>query len=294
MKPIKPPTTYNVQLRKIRNRGCLIDDANFARRVLRRVNYYRFSAYFIPFLDENNPDKYVSGTNFRQVYAIYEFDRKLRNIVFSTIEEIELSLRSHIAYFFSHKYGSLGYMDANNFSSLHDAEKFERKLQSNIQRNAGKPFVQHHINEYDGQFPLWSIIELFTCGELSKFYSDMKTEDKKSFVATFCKFHYSNFESWLLCLTDLRNNCAHYSRLYYSLFPAVPRSPQEYNGTLRRDVYSYVMVLNFLQRNRRSWNNSFMPDLKSLIEEYNEYITLPAIGFPDNWEASLRKEYMNK
>ena len=60
--------------------------------VLKAVSYYRLSAYFLPF--KNNDDTYVKGTNFEQVFDIYEFDRKLRRIIFSAIEEIEVFTRA--------------------------------------------------------------------------------------------------------------------------------------------------------------------------------------------------------
>lgn len=292
MKSIKPPTTYNQQLKKLQEHNCSIDDPDFARRVLKRINYYRFSAYLIPFKSNTDPEKYRDGTNFRQVYQIYEFDRKLRSLIFSTIEEIELSLRAHISYYFSHKYGALGYLDVSNLSKRHNQQNFEDKLKKYIYKNRKQPFVAHHIQEYNSQFPLWVIVELFTLGDLSMFYSDMHVADKKDFTDSFCKFHHASFESWLLCITHLRNYCAHYARLYYNLFPALPKTPKEYDVTLGRDLFSYLIVLNFLQRNRRSWHNSFFLPLKALIEEYKEDISLAAMGFPNDWDQRLTAEYM--
>jgi abortive infection bacteriophage resistance protein len=78
--------------------------------------------------------------------------------------------------------------------------------------------VKHHIENYDGQFPLWVICELFTFGMISYFYNDLTTEDKKKFVGA----EYKEMVSWLRCCTDLRNICAHYVRLYYRIFSAMP------------------------------------------------------------------------
>lgn len=44
-------------------------------------------------------------------------------------------------------------------------------------------FVKFHIDNYDNQFPLWVISELFTFGTLSYFCNDLTTADKKAFVS---------------------------------------------------------------------------------------------------------------
>ena len=46
--------------------------------------------------------------------------------------------------------------------------------------NKHLPFVKHHIEKYDGKFPIWVAVELFSFGQLSYLYSIMKSKDKKS------------------------------------------------------------------------------------------------------------------
>jgi len=72
---IKPPTTYKQQIEKLRSRGCIIDDEAYAIDILAKVNYYRLTAYFLPFKKQDN--SYREGTNINSIYNIYEFDRKL-------------------------------------------------------------------------------------------------------------------------------------------------------------------------------------------------------------------------
>ena len=57
--PIKNPTTYKQQLDKLKLRGCITKNDAFCMSVLKAVNYYRLSAYFLPF--KNNDDTYVKG-----------------------------------------------------------------------------------------------------------------------------------------------------------------------------------------------------------------------------------------
>ena len=114
---VKPPTTYQDQVEKLRSRGCIIDDEDEAIQILSRVNYYRLTAYFLPF--KRPDDSYIQGINFKMVYRIYEFDRKIRHIIFSAIEEIEICVRSVFAYYHAHTFGALGYLNHSNYQLIH-------------------------------------------------------------------------------------------------------------------------------------------------------------------------------
>ena len=283
---IKKPATFQEQLQKLKDRGCIIEDESFAMEVLKNINYYRLSAYFIPFKKDEN--SYYEGTTFENVYHIYEFDRHLRSILFPTIEEIEILLRTQISYYFSHKYGSLGYLDPNNFNPKHDVAAFDKHCTDMIDQNKNKPFVQHHIKEYNSKFPLWVLVELMSLGELSFFYSDMLSVDRKAIAKDVFGTYENNVSSWLVCLTNLRNCCAHYSRLYYTLFSAQPRTPNGLNP-LGKKLYDYLLVVKFLYPNADKWNSGFYAKLNELLGEYDEYVDLECMGFPEDWKTQLKK-----
>lgn len=97
---LKSPATYQEQIDKLKSHNCIITDEDFCAGVLMRVSYYRLSAYFLPF---RMPDgKYRDETHFEAVYSLYEFDRKLRNILFPAIEETEVFLRNRFSYYHTH------------------------------------------------------------------------------------------------------------------------------------------------------------------------------------------------
>lgn len=282
---VKEPKSFEYQLNKLVERGCIVADKNHALMVIKQVNYYRLTAYFLPF---KNPDgTYKEGTTFNNVFRIYEFDRKLRTLLFSIVEEIELMLRTQLSYYYSHKYGALGYLDPLNFNARHNHERFTEHIKKSISNNQKQPFVKHHIDKYNGLFPAWVIVELFTMGELSLFYSDMILADKKIIAKELFNSTASNVSSWLRCLTDLRNYCAHYSRLYYSTFPAIPPTPKGFSYTLSKRIFDYILVLKFLYFDPVKWNNIYIPKISLLIEEYSDCINLTHIGFPDNWTSVL-------
>jgi abortive infection bacteriophage resistance protein len=146
------------------------------------------------------------------------------------------------------------------------------------------------MEKYGGEFPIWVIVELFSMGELSRFYSDMSKADKKNISAQY-KTSDKNLSSWLICLTNLRNYCAHYSRLYYNVFATRPATPTDFPYTLRRRIFDYMLILKFLYCSDEKWKSSFVPRLQALLDEYQEHVQLRHLGFPINWLELLEKLY---
>ena len=103
--------------------------------------------------------------------------------------------------------------------------------------------VKHHKEHYGGKFPIWVVVELFTIGQLSFFYSDMIRADKKAIAKELYGTTDKNVESWIKCLTDLRNFCAHYSRLYNANLVSIPATPDGFSYRLKRKVFDYIIVL---------------------------------------------------
>lgn len=90
--------------------------------------------------------------------------------------------------------------------------------------------------------------------------------------------------SWLLCFTNIRNYCAHYSRLYYNKFGTIPATPKDYPYKLKDRIFDYILVLKFLYPDANKWNIHFLIGLDNLIKEYDEVIDLYHLGFPKNWK----------
>ncbi|MDR1452725.1 MAG: Abi family protein [Candidatus Margulisbacteria bacterium] len=284
---MKQPNTYIQQIEKLRSRGCMIPDVDFCKEVLANINYYRLSAYFLPYKTTN--DKYLPNTNFNTIYQIYEFDRKLRALLFLAIEEVEITLRARLAYFHANKYGALGYKDAKNFNIRHRHEKFIERINTVINDNKKVLFVRHHNEKYVGNFPIWVIIELFTFGMLSYFYADLPTANQKIIAREIFQAVPKTLISWLRCCTDLRNICAHSGRLYYRIFTAIPSGLTTVPQDAERRLFGAVMSLQALYLDAQKWNIEIYPALCVLLKEYAQDINLKHIGFSENWEVTLRK-----
>ncbi|MCL5779920.1 MAG: Abi family protein [Firmicutes bacterium] len=83
----------------------------------------------LPF--KKHDDTYANGVTFADVYKIYG-DRRMRTLLFGIVEEIELHLRTQLAYCHAYKYGPVGYLDPTNFNHEHDHERFQRLINDAI------------------------------------------------------------------------------------------------------------------------------------------------------------------
>lgn len=284
---LKEPQTHENQISLLKSKGFIVADNVMCVNFLKEVNYYRFAAYYLPFRIEG--DQYKSDISIERIKDIYHFDQELRNLVFATIEKIEISLRARVAYFHAHTYGADGYMNSTNYRDSHKHEDFCARINDCIRENSRTPVVKHHKDKYNGNFPIWVIIEFFTMGMLSHFYLGMTTKDRKKISKDLYKTTEDILESWLRCLTDLRNKCAHYSRLYFWIFTAIPKIPKECKFKANRGLFTQLLILKFMYPTILDWNKLFVENLEHLIIKYENSISLDHISFPENWKELLIK-----
>ncbi|MBU3093928.1 Abi family protein [Clostridium sp. CF011] len=254
--------------------------------ILSRVNYYRLSAYMLTFKAD---DTFLNDVTLEDIYDTYCFDKKLRNLLVGVLESTEIEFRTHIAYHIAHKYGALGHLDSNNFIKASFHEKYVSMIKSEINRNREELFIIHHKTKYNGQVPIWVVMEITTFGTLSMFFNNLKVEDKKA-IGLMCGVHYSMLTGWLKSLSHIRNVCAHYSRIYNKKFNIKPVIPKIYGGYQidNERIFSFILVIKHSIQNKSEWD-SFLINLKALIDQY-ETINLSLIGFPINWYDILHFE----
>lgn len=273
----KTPATIKQQIGILRQRGCIIDDEEYARKCLTNINYYRLAYYFAPFLERKG--KYRDGTTFEQIMKVYDFDRVLRRMLMTYLEEIEISMRAIISNYHAMKYGALGYLNASGFDPHHNHQAFLSKIERLIEANENEEFVKHHKKKYGGIMPVWAAVELFSFGTLTYFLIDMKSADKKDMVSQHFDLNYRTVEDRMLCLSDLRNVCAHYTRLYENPFPNAPKSSEGLGFEPDNTLKSYMAVARSLYPDKYKWENEFIPAVANLIDEYGMIDYMSGYGF---------------
>lgn len=284
-KSLPSPMTVEQQIENLKSINLKIENEEFAKETLNRISYFRLiKAYGLGLKPKNG--NYFDGITFERIVKIYEFNSRLRNIIFPLIEDVEISLRCRLANHMSHMYGALGYEISDNFSNSEIHNKILEDLDTEIER-AKSPFVDNFRERYDeGKLPFYAAVELFTFGMLSKMFANLKNSDKKAIASEF-KVGYTYLESWFKSITNVRNICAHYGRLYNIKLAIKPELYKEYPKEYNYRIFGVLLTLKYIVSNKSLWQ-CFMTDLCALFNQYQEYVAFEAIGFPEDWEDYLK------
>ena len=81
---IKEFKTWDEQVAKLIEHGCKdIKSKEYAIDILQKVNYYRLTAYFLPFRDKDTQKYDSSKVSLEKIYGIACFDAELRLLISS-------------------------------------------------------------------------------------------------------------------------------------------------------------------------------------------------------------------
>ncbi len=286
----KIPQTYEQQLGILKTRGLVVADEPFALHCLEHHNYYRLSAYRFVLTNPENPDQFLPRTTFEQFWGLYCFDRQLRLLVMEAVKRLEISVRSHWAYVFSHARGPQGYEDASNFHDVQRHTKALAALDNEIGRSH-EVFVGHFQTKYGmPRPPVWAACEVMSFGLLSRFYENYKRiGDRKKIARAFDLFP-ETLKSLLEHSTYVRNLCAHHSRLWnrrFTITLALPHHPakvvENLNPAEDRRIYNTLVVLAHVVdvvEPENHWAHRLLALLRAQTFPVTEHM-----GFHEDWET---------
>ena len=293
---LKPALTCPEQIARLKEvHGLVIEDNERAIEILSRINYYRLSGYGIGLRQKTNAELYQEGVSLESLYRLYEFDSAFKNSLVHVIEQLEIQLRAQISNYLAVNYGPECYMDSNFFKEIITKDgktvhnRVVKSFKTECKRQENTPFVIHHNKNYDGHFPLWVAIELFTFGNLSSLFSIMTPTDQKA-IADMYNTDPKYLGSWILSLVEIRNICAHYGRLYNMPLKQSPYLYPEYRKYRKSKIikvfFAIVTIKRMLNGDER-WQ-AFEKQLEALFDEYADVIRLSYIGFPKDWKYVLQ------
>ena len=299
MKYDKQPIALLQQLKLLEQRGLIIQNEEIALSQLQSISYFRLASYWHS-MEVPNSDKhqFLPNSNFDDVIELYQFDKKLRTLVFTSIQDIEIALRTRIIQCFSLKYGAFWFMDVRLFKNESIFAACLENIQKEVNRS-NEDFLKEHFKKYDEPSlpPVWKTMEVISFGTLSKLYCNFNdTGVKKQVAKSFGLPQYLYLESWMKCASVLRNYCAHHARLWNRRFPIMPqlpkRLPLKWIGTncIRPiKLYAQLCCLAYWEQSINP-NSQFKSGIKTLLS-HTPQATLKAMGFPANWrEEPLWKD----
>lgn len=289
LKQHQAPMTINEQVENLTSIGLIVEDEEYAKKVLNDISYFRLvKAYSLTLKSKNG--NYAENVSFEQLVELYRFNANFRQIIFPEIEKVEINVRCRIANYFAEQYGVLGYMETNNFVNAEYHQDFMDDVEEEIRRNSKAPFVKNFRDNYDGgKLPIYALVEVFSFGTLSKFYKNMKNPDKKAVAKSF-GVGYTYLESWLESFSYVRNICAHYGRLYNAKLSKTPMLYKEYSelGIRNNRIFGVLLCLKQLLKNDSHWN-IFVENIEILFEKY-ESVDIKTMGFPEKWKELLENQ----
>jgi len=291
----KKHKTFDEQLNILKQRKLIISNDSFVLSKLQHINYYRLSAYFLPFQYSKNSENkniFLPDTTFEDILSTYYFDAELRKIIFEAIESIEIYFRTQIAYFHSLKYDAFGYLELKNFRE-NKADKYD-ELQKDILKEKTRSkefFIKHFKKKYNSvDLPIWSVVEIISFGSLSKFFMILKEEEQNQVIQNIQGVNKVVFYKWFHALSSVRNICAHHSRLWNRTLGVsfeVPKGLASFENIKesKNKVFFALSVIEYLLTYIGEDEIEFKIKIKNLIKKYPK-VKLESMGFIQNWKEN--------
>lgn len=117
---MKPFSDFNKQINILENRNLTILDKEAANFALRNYGYYEIvNGYKIFLLDSSKTVKtFLEKETFEHLVSLYNLDKQIRNLVMQATLEIELSLRTALAYTLAEDFGvsESDYLNRKNYN----------------------------------------------------------------------------------------------------------------------------------------------------------------------------------
>lgn len=216
------------QLLLLKRRGLNFKDERQAEEWLSKVSYYRLKGYWWQMQDDFVNHHFASGWYFEDIIERYNFDRRLKIILFQAIESIEIAFRAKIINHMSKSHGGLWYMQTNLFDNKVFHQRSLFKLLEEF-KNSNETFAKEFHSKYPNklsnsqkgyqpsQYPdAWIILEIATLGELSKIYKNINHQlpEKSQIANDFGLNLHTELSSWIEAIVYMRNIIAHHSRLW--------------------------------------------------------------------------------
>lgn len=292
---VKPPSTIDQQIELLKQRGLEITEKDNAAHFLRSISYYRLVGYWWPMQIDKENHLFKPNSRFSDVLALYNFDREIRLLIFDVLERIEICLRAKLIYHLSHEFDAWWFQRIEIFNNPVELIKTLANLEEEISRSKDV-FIKEHFKKHkdDQRFPpAWKTFETSSFGCLSKLYGNLKpgVKSKDIIAAEFGTVNHTYLPSWLQSLTQIRNYCAHHSRLWNKNLPGRPRlllkPPADWLINVPREhefhmLYIHLCCMKYLL-NTIDPENCFTARLVGLFEKYPN-VDPNALGIKPGWQ----------
>lgn len=304
------------QIDLLKNRGLSFEDEEKAKTILLTHNYYNIiNGYKDLFITNGTQDNFLTNSTFEEIFALYNFDKSIKDVILKYILQVENNLRSLIAYYFSMHHGNDNYLKLDSFDNLSNVpsvtiENRQKRIKSiqdligtiqkEIVRTIGtKDYINHYMMNY-GFIPMWVLVNILSFGQLSKFLDLMK-QNERILIAQHFNISENELIQYTKMLAYFRNLCAHDDRIYNIKLPKYLYIPNNHyhislnipqnNGMYtygKNDLFALMISLKIMlpPEDYNTLHNKVFGRIKSLERKLSTISidqVLQQMNFPSNW-----------
>lgn len=262
----------------------IIADEQKAASYAHNIGYFRLTVYMVPFLAEPKSEfRFKKGTTFGQILRVYDFDKKLRLLLFNEIEKIEIAFRNAILYTMLEMTGDPYWIIKPEIVGHDTFDYIKREY-----NRSSEDFIVHFRKDlHMPQAPAFPLAEILSFGTMTWVYKNLPFKYRKAVAR---KFHLNApvLESWINIVVLTRNACCHHGRLWNKINNIVTLDmcrmwrPWISPDTDKRRIYYNICVIKYLL-DVISPVNDFKEHLLQLLDLFPE-IDLRVMGFPPFWQ----------
>lgn len=273
------------EIEVLKSKGLKFKNEDLAREIILKENYYfltkGYEEIFLNLKNKNND--YQEETYFEELYALYNFDRELKNLLLDYINLVETKLKSFIAYEYQEKYGEENLLESKNlnddFKSVSKLEILKKQMDENIKKALRYDFNLQESLKKNGYLKPLIMIKYFMFGNVIALFSILKPSDREKVAMHFMENDYK-VERQLKMLNSVRNICAHGDILF--------------NFRYRKDnLYSVIVILKQMLDNKEFYSmfirvENLLVCIRDEIDNLSYHNLLEMMGFRDDYKLLIR------
>lgn len=294
----KPALSIEAHIVLWKKRWLIIKNELKVKEYLTHISYYRLSWYSrLFYIDDKH--NFRKGTTFEQILDLYAFDRKLKIQLIDMLERIEISFKTAMVNCLSETYWPHWFMDAKHFATSAAANNTFKIIEEELVKNKDNVFIKHYNQTYSSPKypPSWMLFQLFSFGWVGNIYKSLSKTNKSKVAKTY-DLNFYVLESWIDCLSYLRNLCAHSDRVWNRRMTKKlgirwfeEYFPQDNKWWYSIDrLYSYILVIAFLLKKISPDSNRFEEFKKFFNQEIKlKKLDISRMWFINDWNKTINK-----
>lgn len=303
----KQATSIDEQVDLLQKRGLIIstDEVDELKTWLSNVTYYKLSGYWFVFEEKHcgvagRSSRFVPNTLWKKIKHTYIFDQKLRRLIWTGIEKIEISVKAHWSQYLGTAYGAHAHENpelfvSDVFNSSNDNPCMYDKLRSNYHRSNAL-YAKHYRDKYRNLDtpPIWVVSLIVSFGEVVNWIRFLAAAKDRNAIFKDFGFDERVMIPFLIHLNEVRNICAHNGRLWnrkiVKRFSPPKKIAQKFHYiNISEDktipsakLYNTIIMMDELLKTIDP-NYPFLRFIRDLIKD-NYLIDTNYMSFPSNWE----------